>query len=45
MANISYRTGRKLTFDPVSEMFVNNPEANGLVKRKYREPYVVPAQV
>jgi predicted dehydrogenase len=45
MANISYRTGRKLTFDPVSETFVNDPEANGLVKRKYREPYVVPAQV
>lgn len=45
MANISYRTGRKLALDPVSETFVNDAEANALVKRKYREPYVVPAQV
>ncbi len=45
MANISYRTGRKLTFDPVTEAFVDDKEANALVWRKYREPYVVPAQV
>jgi predicted dehydrogenase len=45
MANISYRTGRKLTFDPSSETFPGDEEANQYVARKYREPYVVPAQV
>lgn len=45
MANISYRTGRKLTFDPETETFVNDNEANAFVTRKYREPYVVPAIV
>ncbi len=45
MANISYRTKRKLTFDPVKEAFANDAEANQLVSRRYREPYIVPAQV
>ncbi|MFX0145872.1 MAG: Gfo/Idh/MocA family protein [Candidatus Hodarchaeota archaeon] len=45
MANISYRTGRKLIFDPVTETFTDDAEANELVWRKYREPYVVPAVV
>ena len=45
MANISYRTRRKLTFDPAREMFVNDPEANQLATRRYREPFVVPAKV
>jgi len=45
MANISYRAGRKLTFDPGTEAFVDDKEANALVWRQYREPYVVPAQV
>jgi predicted dehydrogenase len=45
MANISYRTGRKLTFDPVKEIFVNDAEANSYVRQKYRKPYVVPENV
>jgi len=45
MANISYRTGRKLAFDPESETFPGDTEANKLVTRDYREPFVVPAQV
>lgn len=40
--NIAYRTGRKLTIDPATEGFVNDDEANGYVKREYREPWVVP---
>jgi len=44
-ANISYRLGRKLYIDPSSEGFVNDPEANALVKRHYREPWVVPERV
>jgi predicted dehydrogenase len=45
LANISYRTGRKLTFDPAQEKFVNDGEANALVSRRYRAPYVVPERV
>ncbi|MGH9661552.1 MAG: Gfo/Idh/MocA family protein, partial [Bryobacteraceae bacterium] len=41
MANISYRTGRKLVFDPAAEKFIGDSEANALVTRKYREPFVV----
>ena len=45
MANISYRTGRKLHFDPRTERFVNDEEANSYITRKYREPFVVPEKV
>ncbi|MGQ9621282.1 MAG: Gfo/Idh/MocA family protein [Bacteroidales bacterium] len=42
---ISYRTGRKLTFDPRKEKFVNDPEADKYLKRNYREPYKMPENV
>jgi predicted dehydrogenase len=45
MANISYRTGRKLTFNAQSETFMEDSEANRLVSREYRKPYVVPKSV
>ncbi|MFN7932076.1 MAG: Gfo/Idh/MocA family oxidoreductase [Bryobacteraceae bacterium] len=45
MANISYRTGRKLQFDPAKERFVNDNDANRLISRHYRAPYVVPERV
>ena len=45
MANISYRTGRKLRFDPKAERFVNDDEANSYITRKYRAPFVVPENV
>jgi len=43
----SYRLGRVLSFDPASERFVGEgaPEANALLTRKYREPFVVPEKV
>ncbi len=44
-ANISYRLGRSLTFDPQTEKFVNDEEANALLKRDYRPPFVVPEKV
>ena len=45
-ANISYRLGgQKLVVDPKTESFVGNDEANALLKRDYREPWVVPDQV
>ena len=46
LGSISYRLGhRKLFFDSVTESFTNDDEANGLLKRKYREPYVIPETV
>jgi predicted dehydrogenase len=46
MANIAYRTGNKqLIFDPVAEKFVDNDDANKLVKKTYRENYQIPDKV
>ena len=45
LANIAFRTGRKLTFDPATETFPGDAEANRYLTRTYREPYVVPDQV
>jgi hypothetical protein len=45
LANIAFRTGRKLTFDPATETFPGDPEANACLTRTYREPYVVPDKV
>ncbi len=45
LANISYRTGRSLVFDPVSETFPHDAEANSHLSRNYRAPFVVPAEV
>lgn len=45
LGNISYRTGRKLIFNPYSERFVNDEEANSYIKKEYRYPYVVPDEV
>ncbi|HLB72591.1 MAG TPA: Gfo/Idh/MocA family oxidoreductase [Sedimentisphaerales bacterium] len=46
IANISYRVGnQKLEFDSESESFTNSDEANKLLKRQYRKPWVVPDEV
>ncbi len=45
LANIAFRTGRKLTFDPMTETFPNDAEANRYLTREYREPYVLPENV
>ena len=45
LANIAFKTGRKLDFDPETESFPGDDEANRLLRREYREPYVVPDQV
>jgi len=42
LANISYRLGRELHFDGAKERFVNDPEADKMLTREYRKPYVVP---
>ena len=41
LGNISYRVGRSLQFDGVKERFVGDDEADKLLGRKYRAPYVV----
>ena len=45
LANVSFRVGRKLEFDPTTEKFIGDDEANGLLRRQYREPYVLPENV
>jgi hypothetical protein len=48
LANVSYRLGRTLRFDPGTEQAVGDDEANRLLRdadRGYREPFVVPEEV
>jgi len=45
LANISYRLGRTIHFDPKTLTCVNDPEANKLATRVYRKPYIVPEKV
>lgn len=45
LGNIAYQTGRVLTFDPVTETFPGDAEANAMLSRKYRAPFVVPDKV
>ncbi len=45
LGNIAYRLGRVLEFDPATETFKGDDEANKMLKRQYRPPFVVPEQV
>lgn len=45
LANISYHTGRSIQFDPLKEQIVGDVEANNMLRRKYRAPFVVPEKV
>ncbi|HUS08152.1 MAG TPA: Gfo/Idh/MocA family oxidoreductase [Bryobacteraceae bacterium] len=45
LANIAYRLGRTLKIDPASGRFVGDAEANAMLTRKYRAPYIVPENV
>jgi predicted dehydrogenase len=40
-----FRMGRELTFDPKTETFVGDAEANALLRRDYRKPFVMPETV
>ena len=42
LANISYRLGRSLEFDPATLTFPRDAEANRMLTREYRAPYVPP---
>lgn len=37
--NIAMRLKRKLQWDPQKEVFINDDEANGMLRRPYREPW------
>ncbi len=45
LANVSYRLGRSVDFDPVTETFGSDAAANKLLTREYRKPFVVPETV
>jgi len=45
LGNIAYRVRRQLTFDGKSEKFVNDAEADALLTRTYRAPFVIPDNV
>jgi hypothetical protein len=45
LANISYRLKHELKFDPTAKRFLDSAEANEMLTRKYRAPYVVPKEV
>ena len=45
LGNISYRLGRQLTFDPVAERCISDEDANRMLTREYRAPYLMPAKI
>jgi hypothetical protein len=45
LANIAYRTGRTLQMSPSTGRFVAAEDANAMLTRPYRKPYVVPEKV
>jgi predicted dehydrogenase len=45
LGNIAYRLDRVLTFNPQSETFVDDPEADEMLTRNYRKGFVVPENV
>ncbi|HVT95486.1 MAG TPA: Gfo/Idh/MocA family oxidoreductase [Bryobacteraceae bacterium] len=45
MGNISYRTGRSLRVAQATGRFLEADDANALLTRDYREPFVVPREV
>ena len=43
--NIAHRLGREVRFDEATMRFKNDQEADTLLTRNYRAPYVVPEKV
>jgi len=41
LGNIAYRLGRSVEFDPAAQTFPRDDEANAMLDRNYREPYVL----
>ncbi len=45
LANIAYRVGRTVSFDPEAETFLQDAQADALLTRPDRERFAVPKQV
>jgi predicted dehydrogenase len=45
MANTSYRLKRTLKFDEATRKYIGDEEANKMLTRNYRKPYIVPEKV
>ncbi len=45
LANTSYRLKRMLKFDEATRKYVGDEEANKMLTRNYRKPYIVPEKV
>jgi predicted dehydrogenase len=45
LANISYRLGRTINFDPDTQTIINDGEATKMLSREYRAPYIIPQQI
>jgi predicted dehydrogenase len=45
LGNLAYRVGRALRWDAKNETILGDPEANRLLGREYRKPFVVPERV
>jgi hypothetical protein len=42
LANLSMKTGRTLAWDPIKGQIIGDDEANKLLKRPYRSPWMHP---
>ena len=45
LGNIALRVQRTLHFNPKTETFINDPEANTYLTKVYRDPYILPKKV
>ena len=45
LGNISYRLGRQLEFDPIAERFIGDEDANAMMTKQYRAPYLMPEKI
>ncbi|OGV69914.1 MAG: hypothetical protein A2283_11095 [Lentisphaerae bacterium RIFOXYA12_FULL_48_11] len=45
LGNIAYRLGRNLEFDPATMRFPHDEEANRMLTREYRAPFIVPEKI
>ena len=45
LGNLAFRLGKPLSFDPATQTFVGDPDANAYLKRAGRKPFVIPEQV
>ncbi|MBM3735176.1 MAG: Gfo/Idh/MocA family oxidoreductase [Acidobacteria bacterium] len=42
LGNIAYRLGREIHYNPETGRFINDSDADRLLSRRYRAPYVIP---